>query len=254
MDRLRESSNPGDMLAQRPSGVFADQGTTEEDKMSVPPDKAAVAAALSAERFAPYLRAAAGDIGDGLRLYEWNLLVSGALYEALQVLEVVLRNALSAQLTARHGALPGCWYDDPLGTLSDLALQDIADARSRVRSLNRLETPGRVIAELNFGFWKFILARRYEATLWTGHLRHAFPNLKPQSRATVYGTLDRLHTLRNRLAHAEPVHNRDLEADALAIYRLLDWIDADVRSWAVAISRVGPTIAARPVAGPGGSA
>ena len=33
-----------------------------------------------------------------------------------------------------------------------------------------------MVAELNFGFWKFLLARPYEATLWTPALWHAFPN------------------------------------------------------------------------------
>lgn len=74
----------------------------------------------------------------------------------------------------------------------------------------------------------------------------AFPNLQPQSRAVVYRSLDELHTVRNRIAHHEPVHGRDLTADTLTIYRLLDWIDADVRAWAVSLSRLQPLIAARP--------
>lgn len=209
-------------------------------------DPARVAVALSTERLVPYLRAAAGELDKALRLYEWNLAVSGGLYEALGILEVVLRNALGTQLAAHHGTLAGQWYDDPLGVLSDLAHEDIAAARRRVRKLWRPETPGRVVAELSFGFWKFLLAKRYEATLWTGYLRHAFPNLQPQSRVVVYRSLDELHTVRNRIAHHEPIHSRDLTADTLTIYRLLDWIDADVRAWAVSLSRLQPLIAARP--------
>lgn len=209
-------------------------------------DPARVAVALSTERLVPYLRAANGELDKALRLYEWNLAVSGGLYEALGILEVVLRNALGTQLAAHHGTLSGHWYDDPLGVLSDLAHEDIAAARRRVRKLQRPETPGRVVAELSFGFWKFLLAKRYEATLWTGYLRHAFPNLQPQSRAVVYRSLDELHTVRNRIAHHEPIHSRDLTADTLTIYRLLDWIDADVRAWAVSLSRLQPTIASRP--------
>lgn len=210
------------------------------------PDAAPIAAVLSPERLAPYLGATDGDLTEAVRLYEWNLAASGALYEALGILEVALRNALSAQLAAHHGTLAGNWYDDPLGVLSDLAHDDIAVARRRVRKLRRPETPGRIIAELSFGFWKFLLAKRYEATLWTGHLRHAFPNLQPRNRATVYRALDELHTVRNRIAHHEPIHNRNLTADTLTIYRLLDWIDHDVRAWAVTLSRLQPIIASRP--------
>lgn len=205
-----------------------------------------VANALSPERLAPYLGTTSGDLTDAVRLYEWNLAVSGAFYEALGILEVVLRNALSSQLAAHHGTLAGHWYDDPLDVFSDLAHEDIAAARYRIRKLRRPETPGRVVAELSFGFWKFLLAKRYEATLWTGYLRHAFPKLKPQNRATVYRALDGLHTLRNRIAHHEPIHSRDLTADMLTIYRLLDWIDADVRAWAVTLSRLQPIFVARP--------
>lgn len=205
-----------------------------------------VATALSAERLAPYVRATNGSLAEAVRLYEWNLAVSGALYEALGILEVVLRNALSEQLAAHHGTLAGHWYDDPLGVLSVQATDDIGAARNRVVKLRRGESPGRVIAELNFGFWKFLLARRYEATLWTGYLRHAFPNLRPQNRATVYGALDALHTLRNRIAHHEPIHKRNLSTDMLTIYRVLDWIDPEVRAWAIGLSRLQPLITARP--------
>ncbi len=205
-----------------------------------------VAAALSPERLKPHLAATNGDLPGALRLYEWNLAASGAVYEALGIVEVVLRNAVSARLTVWHGDRAGYWYDDPRGVLSGFAREDIAAARRRVRKLRRPETPGRVVAELNFGFWKFLFAKRYEATLWTGYLRHAFPNLQPQNRATVYRALDELHTMRNRIAHHEPIRTRDLKADTLAIYRLLDWIDHDVRAWAVTLSRLGPIIAARP--------
>lgn len=123
-------------------------------------NEAQVAVALSQERLAPYLHATNGDLTGAVRLYEWNLAVSGALYEALSILEVVLRNALSTQLAIHHGNLAGHWYDDPLDLLSDLAHEDIAIARRRARKLRHRETPGRVIAELNFGFWKFLLAKR----------------------------------------------------------------------------------------------
>lgn len=209
-------------------------------------DMARVATMLSTARLAPYLRAANGDLSRALHLYEWNVAISGGFYEALGILEVVLRNALSTQLAAHHGTLAGHWYDDPLGVLSNLAHDDIEAARRRVRKLRRPETPGRVIAELNFGFWKFLLAKRYEATLWTAYLRHAFPNLQPQSRTVVYRGLDELHILRNRIAHHEPIHNRYLTADMLTIYRLLDWIDADVRVWALGLSQLQSLIAARP--------
>ena len=106
-------------------------------------DPARIAVAHSTERLEPYLRATSGELDKALRLYEWTLALSGSLYEAFGILEVVLRNALGTQLAAHHGTLAGNWYDDPLGVLSELAHEDITAARPRVRKLRRPETPGR---------------------------------------------------------------------------------------------------------------
>jgi hypothetical protein len=234
------------MLSQRPSGVFADHAIRGGRMLpGTEAEAARVAEALSSERLEPYRRAAGGDTAAALRLYEWNLAVSGALYEVLAVLEVVLRNELSRQLEEHHGSRPGHWYDDPRGLLSAHARGDIAVARQRVSRLRRQETPGRIVAELSFGFWKFLLARRYEATLWTKHLRHAFPRLQPQDRGVVFRTVDGLHSLRNRIAHHEPVHRRNLDADAAAVFRLFSWIDADVNRWAHSLSRLQPLLRTR---------
>lgn len=210
------------------------------------PDSGRISSALSLERLAPYLAESKNDSAAAVELYAWNMTISGAFYEALGLVEVVMRNAMSARLSDLHGSRSDHWYDDPQARLSVAARDDIAAARRRLHRLGRGESPGRVIAELNFGFWRYLLARRYEATLWTPALRHAFPNLAPRSRTTVYRSVSELHLLRNRIAHHEPIHRRNLMLDALNMYRLLDWIDTDVRVWAVGLSRIQPLIASRP--------
>lgn len=210
------------------------------------PRSVRVAAALSPDRFDPYLRATGGSHARALRLYEWNVRVSGAMFELLGVVEVVVRNAMGARLTSLHGDLAGCWYDDPRGILNGHAHRDIAQARSRLQKMRYEETPGRVVAELSFGFWTFLLAKRYEATLWTPQLRHAFPDLTPQRRATAYQSMNVLHGLRNRIAHHEPIHRRDLVADSQTIRQVLGWIDHEVDRWAADISRLPAIIAERP--------
>lgn len=52
---------------------------------------ASIISALSSERIAPYRAATHGDDAAALRLYEWNMAVSGALYEALGVMEASWR-------------------------------------------------------------------------------------------------------------------------------------------------------------------
>ena len=237
---------PETCCQQRPSGVFTAHCNIRE--ANVESDvRRAVTAALSQDRLEAYKRSAGGGLDDAIKLYEWNLTVSGAFFEALGVVKVALRNALSTQLERLHDGRHGHWYDDPTGLLRPEARRDIHTALSRLEGRKRPATPGRVVAELTFGFWKYLLAKTYESTLWTPALRHAFPNLRPQTRRTAYRTVNRLHALRNRIAHHEPIHRRDLQADTQAIDCLLSWIDADLRDWAdQRLSRIRTTLTQRP--------
>jgi hypothetical protein len=200
---------------------------------------------LSPERLAPYVDAAGG-LGAAEELYEWNLAISAAFYEVLGAFEVTLRNALHGQLTAWHGQHAGAWYDDPRRVLSDKSREDIVAARDRVRRLGWPQTPGRVVAELGFGFWRFLLASQYEKTLWTPHLRHAFPQLRPQSRREVHDRVVRLNRLRNRVAHHEPIHGRDLAGDHVDLLAVAGWMHPTVAAWIAGLSRVPAVLAARP--------
>ncbi|MCK9896881.1 hypothetical protein [Frankia sp. AgB32] len=203
---------------------------------------------MSAERLAPYEQACDGDVVRAIALYGWNSAVSAAFYEILGLFEVALRNALHDQLTAWHARQrrSGEWWDAPTGTLETRARQDIADARSRIRRNNKIAIPGRVVAELNFGFWRYLLSRRYEATLWTPALRHAFPRLRPARRATVYEPVNRLVNLRNRIAHHEPIHNRPLKQTHADLLRVADYLDADVHDWIMSHSRVPGLLSTKP--------
>jgi len=96
-----------------------------------------------------------------------------------------------------------------------------------------------------FGFWRFLHARSYEATLWTPCLRLAFPHLQPRRRNTVYTRLDHLNTLRNRIAHHEPIHGARIAGTGHGIaglhtemLELLGWIDPVVENWVRARSTV----------------
>jgi len=60
---------------------------------------------LTPERLAPYRAAAGGGTDRALDLYEWNGRISAAVFEDLDYLEVVLRNACHHQLST--GTRPG---------------------------------------------------------------------------------------------------------------------------------------------------
>jgi Abi-like protein len=169
---------------------------------------------ISAERFAPYRAACANDPEQAMRLYERNLALSAAFWEVLSDLEILVRNAMHEELTtwslSRYG--DPAWYLDHGKILDDEATSAVRAARRHAVASGKAETPGRVVAELNFGFWRFLLAGRHERSLWFPCLRHAFPGIQGRGiRRDVHENMRSLHLLRNRIAHHEPIHNRPLE-------------------------------------------
>ncbi|WP_327425482.1 hypothetical protein OG612_44030 (plasmid) [Streptomyces sp. NBC_01527] len=197
-------------------------------------------------RLAPY-QAAAGSQSAAVDLYRWNIAASAAVYEGLHLLEVVLRNAIHDQLVIWHQSTgdSGSWMDDRRSMLEDKARKDITVARSRT-ARKTSPTEGHAVAELSFGFWRFLLARRYQDNLWRLAVRHAFPHLQPQERRMVETPLISLHTLRNRIAHLEPVHRRDLLTDRENILTVLGYICPDTRDWYQAGCRIPAIVKDRP--------
>lgn len=210
---------------------------------------------LSEERLRPYDQATRDDHHASLRLYEWNTFISAAFYESLQALEVVLRNAIHEQLTELHARqnLPGYWFDDPTQLLTTAAREDVSRARRRLRSTGKTVTPGRLIAELPFGFWRFMLTARLELSLWRPALRFAFAQRSPLTRDQVAKPLARLHVLRNRIAHHEPIPHHRLDHDWQDLQYVAEALCVEVHAWIRQTSRVPDVLAVRPTA-PGLSA
>jgi len=182
-------------------------------------------------------------------LYEWNLSISAALFETLGAVEVILRNALHRQLADRHAARVGSgnWFDGPL--LDEKGRRDLATAKAYATDRGRKpELPGKVVAELSFGFWRFLVARRYQATAWPA-LQKAFP-LHPDGgsapRGDVEDRMQRIHVLRNRIAHHEPVFRRNLQHDFGDMLTLVGWISVEACDWVADLSRVESILGARP--------
>jgi len=187
---------------------------------SLPPPRhlLVLQARISSARLSGYLSATNRDFDQALRLYEWNVLISGAFFESLGQLEVLLRNSLSQQLSTynRRGLNgtngSGNWFSDPHMPLQPQMFSLINTAVRHVQQQRATVTQDRVIAELMFAFWRYLLDARHQAELWSPALRHAFPNLRPRVRQAVYDPLERLNAMRNRIAHHEPIHTHNLDA------------------------------------------
>jgi hypothetical protein len=205
---------------------------------------------LSSPRFGRYV-SVAGSAERAADLYAWNGRLSGAVHEELGMLEVVLRNALDRQLVKYHQVTlngDGRWYADPLMPWQSARMIDQID-RARAQATGNWRFPevhGKVIAEVTFGFWRYVLAAPYQSTLWAPALRHAFPYLNPARRATVYQLVDRLNSVRNRVAHHEPIHCLNIAARHKEVLLAASWIDPAAAAWIEETSRVTTVLKMRP--------
>jgi hypothetical protein len=202
---------------------------------------------LSEERLGPYLDACHGRLGDALALYQWNARIAAAFWVDLAHAEVFIRNALDKQLASRIPAGQP-WYNALGGILSPEALGAIAKAKGRVQAEGKPLSPGRVLAAISFGFWRFLLSGRYDRTLWRPCLHRAFPACHAPRRV-VHSTMYQLHHLRNRIAHHEPIHGRDLKSDYEDLLLMVGWIDPIARQWVETASTVLEGLSRRPASG-----
>lgn len=205
----------------------------------------ALEVSLSIERLDKYVKTVGGDKANALRLYVYNTAISEAFYTPLHGLEITLRNSINIRLAAKFGA---DWYKpDRVRAFQYPLTEMLDDAGGKLAEERKAVTQGGIVAALNFGFWVTVLAPRYDASLWRPALRHAFPN-RPRGteRHEVHGALNAIRRLRNRVAHHEPILNRDLAADHALILQVASWICSETATWIAVHSRVPAMLAAKP--------
>jgi hypothetical protein len=201
---------------------------------------------LSEARLGPYLAATDGSLTSALGLYQWNAQISSAFHEALHYVEVGLRNAMDKQLATWAIQLGAAapWYRDRLLPLTPPTRSKIEGARINATRGGQPELHGKVVAELMLGFWWSLLSDEYNRRLWQPCLRYAFDG--PVRRARLHSELDELRRLRNRIAHHEPIHGRDLVADQRRVLDLAGRVSPRLRERIEVVSRVPAVLSERP--------
>lgn len=212
-------------------------------------------------RFARYLTATesrsehgASHTARALALYRWNGQVAAAMLFPLNMLEVVLRNAIADALASTYG---------PSWPLSRQLLISLPNPQHRYSQRKDLEAitarypnnTGQVIAELAFVFWVEMLNTRHDGRIWEHHLRPQFPHAP--ARLTVQDARRRLHAmaeegrrLRNRIAHHEPIFPRNLAADYETIHTLIAWRSPVAAAWLDRTQTVTALLPQKPEAAP----
>lgn len=191
--------------------------------------------ALSLERFSRYLDWAEGDEVAALELYTLNTQLSEALYTPLQMLEVALRNRIHTVMTEAHHE---GWFDEEGILLLESQLEQIEKARADLKEGGKKPIPGRIVAALTFSFWTSMLSPKYE-DLWQKRLNRIARTLegKGLTRKKLSDPLARIRTLRNRIAHHEPIIYWNLPKHYAAMIEITEWLSPPAAIWCRTYSR-----------------
>lgn len=108
-----------------------------------------------------------------------------------------------------------------------------------------------MIPELKFVFWQKMFTGRHDTRIWNQHLWRVMPNLDPAKpvaalRQAIYGDLERVRQLRNRIAHHEPIFSRVLMDDYQTILTLVTYRCTITAAWLDSKQTTTATIATKP--------
>jgi hypothetical protein len=167
---------------------------------------------LSAPRFASYLRAAENNDMLAAKLYQWNSIASRSLYIYLQSWEICLRNRVNDFLCWKYNSVWPYDADRAVRNLKSHDKRKLFEAIERQRTERNIRQPSTsmVVADLSAGFW--VSQMNYDGTYgWKHNLKRIFPNDSELDQKAAWAICDRLLTLRNRVAHHEPIFRLPLD-------------------------------------------
>jgi hypothetical protein len=189
---------------------------------------------ISSERLAPYLRHHNNDFEKAVEHYKANIEVSEAFYPLISILEVGLRNSIDYQLSRKFN--DDNWFENNefIRIVTPYQIDNISEARKLIHREKKIITPGKIVAELSFGFWTSLFDAKFEMTLWK-NLRLAFPNCPKniRKRRTMSSKFNGIRKLRNRIFHHESIA---WSYDALLKYKNemeegIDWFYLGLIDW-----------------------
>ena len=204
-------------------------------------------------RFSKYLNSCNGNVEDAISLYKYNIQASQALYPLISVFEITLRNGIDRVLikhfkdnnwllTKRHEFAyhPNMVYKDSRGNIvsDEFFAERLKKIEARLTHLGIPISHGKLLSELTFGFWvKFFDTSAIKVL--RGAPLDAFVNKPHKKLALVHSHLNAVVTLRNRIAHNEPIcfnNTGDICLSTIDRYETnmleaLGWLDADLKHW-----------------------
>ncbi|MBP9082369.1 MAG: Abi family protein [Bacteroidia bacterium] len=166
---------------------------------------------ISPPRMGRYYIAMANNSKKAMTLYRSNLKLSQELFTVISCFEIAIRNAIDRVYInslgndwLRNSAAPGGIFSNPN---CRIAAQTIND---EVIKLSHQYTHAKLVAELGFGFWRYLYSS-HQFRAGGQILLRVFPSRPTSTPAMQYNAtyifreLQKVNLLRNRIAHHEPI-------------------------------------------------
>jgi len=200
---------------------------------------------MSVARMNRYLIASDNNSKKAMTLYRQNLRLSQELFTIISCFEIALRNAIDKQYISQYG---NEWLRDSCLSGGIFDTQNCRYSKEvvskAVAKLSDRYTHTKLLAEMDFGFWRYLFAQPQFRAGGQSLLR-IFPS-KPTStpaiqynHSFVFNQLEKINTLRNRIAHHEPICFFDNQAVINTTYarqsynlilQLFQWLNIDAYS------------------------
>lgn len=188
-------------------------------------------------------------------LYRYNIRVSLEMFAVVGAFEVALRNSIDRVMTGRFGSdwlrnavLPGGIFDRSECRDHAKIIRSSYEKLLRQNSYNH----GHLLSNMEFGIWKYMFSGPQFRAAGRVLLK-VFPNKPTSNRSIQYNNtyifneLDRVNSLRNRIAHHEPICFPTGLATITVSYieyiyekilRLFNWLDIDAHDYLDGIDHV----------------
>lgn len=166
---------------------------------------------MSEPRMNRYLQACNGNSRKAMTLYRLNLKLSQQMFTIISCFEIALRNAIDRHYTQTLG---NDWLKTavlPNGIFTVPECRRTKNiVKKGIRSVNNNYTHHKVIAEMDFGFWRYLFAKPQFNTAGKTLLRifPAKPKSTPQNQYNqtfIFNELEKINNIRNRIAHHEAI-------------------------------------------------
>ncbi len=199
---------------------------------------------ISSSRLSTYKQNNSNDINT-ITDYILNAKISQNFYFLLQNLEVSLRNNIYDSFK-KHYPDNDFFYLFETNSFNRYKAKKEKHSREcwkmlcgvkyKLRHIEDL-SDGKIIAELNFGFWTELLTSKDKKyiNLWRKIFKDVFPNYNiltsiDKDKSIIASKIDNIRNLRNRIFHYEPIYNKtDLKYKHTDIFEVLGWLNNDMK-------------------------